>query len=924
MATPLDSNLYPPIIATYMPAFIRTEDCPVTFSLSSYNSFDDFDGAEVSLRYQTTDTSAFKDSYVNGIIKYEKKDFDRVDEEAKIYGLHIRRTDLRGEEKAFAADTLYKLQIRFYKGDIQSEWSTVCLILGIDKPTVVLKGLDVQTATSDANFVTEISQTLDIIGHVSFNEQSDKKIEKEYLSQWHAIISDENGQKIYDTGNIYTTTFANPNDINYTIPYNLPLNKNYVMNITFTTNNGYIWSKIYRFKVIESPIAPLDANVVIDPKVDYGAFDVVLNMIGAYNGNITIRRSSSKNNFSTWEDVYTDKVKLKANQTVRIFNDTTIESGIWYKYQIQKRNVRGDRGQAIESAEAKMLVFDNVFLFDGKKQLCLRFNTSVNSMNLNVSDSKSDMIGSKYPYVKRNAAINYRSFPLSGTISFLSDIIYLDGESVKNSILNVDSLERDLIEIPKESSIFYDREAELGSSVVSMYDQYNLENNIGYLDDIIMEKEFREKVIEFLNNGKVKLFRSATEGNILVRLMNVSLIPNETLGRRIYDFSAEAVEIDDSTFATLDKYNIYDIGTYNTSVITTYEKLGQLAAGSTNATVDVIELIREKINNIETGEYKLNYVGVKTLRLIFNSQPYPVKINDDGTLSKDYSSGDIIGYIIKVNGKDTFVNRNGVYVLEDDGIDLTSVEVVDAACQVDYLCKVNEIENVTLPKTTYTITKIGQLRNQFIPNTDLINTIVTKHKITNPTFQQEVSSVFCLRLEANEGTLISIKTNDTKEEHDFIFSDTESLNFNNKEVKIESCVTKGIVLKRTDSLMPKVNQFYIDTNNIFSQDNMLDPQERYVYSFKGDDASSAYLQLYQNGLEENIYLKLEEKMQDGTPRLYTEDGEYYYLVLEKGKDYIYYKGAFRDYTLIDKDTILIEMETDILVDYGAILYGKEF
>jgi len=35
------NNLYPPIIATYMPAFVRTSPCKVYFSLSSFNSPED-------------------------------------------------------------------------------------------------------------------------------------------------------------------------------------------------------------------------------------------------------------------------------------------------------------------------------------------------------------------------------------------------------------------------------------------------------------------------------------------------------------------------------------------------------------------------------------------------------------------------------------------------------------------------------------------------------------------------------------------------------------------------------------------------------------------------------------------------------------------------------------------------------------------
>ena len=56
----IGSNLYPPIMATYMPAFLRYSNCVINFSLSSYNNFSEIGGAELSVRYQTTDRTALR------------------------------------------------------------------------------------------------------------------------------------------------------------------------------------------------------------------------------------------------------------------------------------------------------------------------------------------------------------------------------------------------------------------------------------------------------------------------------------------------------------------------------------------------------------------------------------------------------------------------------------------------------------------------------------------------------------------------------------------------------------------------------------------------------------------------------------------------------------------------------------------------
>jgi hypothetical protein len=58
----------------------------------------------------------------------------------------------------------------------------------------------------------------------------------------------------------------------------------------------------------------------------------------------------------------------------------------------------------------------------------------------------------------------------------------------------------------------------------------------------------------------VKLFRSPTEGNILIKLMNISLSPKEELGRMLYTFSANAYEIDTVTLDNLFTYKIFSQG----------------------------------------------------------------------------------------------------------------------------------------------------------------------------------------------------------------------------------------------------------------------------------------------------------------------------------------------------------------------------
>jgi hypothetical protein len=70
-----------------------------------------------------------------------------------------------------------------------------------------------------------------------------------------------------------------------------------------------------------------------------------------------------------------------------------------------------------------------------------------------------------------------------------------------------------------------------------------------------LERNFKLDVLEWLNNGKPKLFRSPTEGNYIVRLMNISLSPEDTLGRMIHTFSCTAYEIAENNYNNLEAYS---------------------------------------------------------------------------------------------------------------------------------------------------------------------------------------------------------------------------------------------------------------------------------------------------------------------------------------------------------------------------------
>jgi hypothetical protein len=65
--------------------------------------------------------------------------------------------------------------------------------------------------------------------------------------------------------------------------------------------------------------------------------------------------------------------------------------------------------------------FEHAFLYDGERQLKIKYNPKIASFKNTLMESKVDTIGSKYPFIFRNGKVKYKEFSISGLLSYLSD-----------------------------------------------------------------------------------------------------------------------------------------------------------------------------------------------------------------------------------------------------------------------------------------------------------------------------------------------------------------------------------------------------------------------------------------------------------------------------------------------------------------------
>ena len=541
--------LFPPIVDTYQPIFIQGEDCKIYFAFSQFNSKDDVkDQALVSIVNPNTNKS----------ILYVSSD-EEVGKESYIYGMGLFEIDKNNnfitipnsalQDGLLPLNQYFKVQIRFIKASVtatgddlyklnaeqMSEWSAATLIRNISQPT-----LNILNFTSDEDTVL-----LEKVGQIDGKLTFDDVDEKDKLNSYRVKLFDENNILIDDSGTLYNNALNN--SFSYLIKVNLNSGKAYRIEIIYTTDSGYSDTYIKNFTTaqgIQTALGLIKATTDNDNGIVHLAITLIRNSASTYlTGTLNVRRFSYKDNFTKAEILWSNQVSFLSSYVFKL-DDVTVENGTCYRYDCQ---LIAENGAYYTYPTNNIIInFDDIFLTDSTAQLRIKFNPSVNSMKYVVVESVTNTLGGKYPIVRRNGNTNYRQFTIGGLISFRGD----PDEEIFNPDSYEDSLVRAVRNIEYKDSLLLTQKDAFKNA---LNDYKNLSND-DY--DFILERLYREKAEEFLNNNSVKLFRSTAEGNILVTLTNISFTPNAQLSNRVYSFSATATEIDE---ATLDNYYKYGI-----------------------------------------------------------------------------------------------------------------------------------------------------------------------------------------------------------------------------------------------------------------------------------------------------------------------------------------------------------------------------
>lgn len=439
----------------------------------------------------------------------------------------------------------YKIQVAY--GDINSTvgyYSTVGVIKCTSKPSVSILNMESGNIVNNNRnvFVGEFKQG-----------QNGDVTEKVYSSKF--TITDLQSNEIFTTGDVLHNVENNPNSYTSidTMNFNRDLEFGEIYKIwyTVTTTNGLVAeSDKYLLTQQRSIDMELDGDLKAELNSEDGFVDVsiVSDITTVADGMFVLSREDSLNP-SIWEELYRFTLNHESpNRT--IFRDFTIEQGKTYTYSIQRFNSSGIYSDRKKS-NLVYADFDDMFLFDGDRQLKLQFNPQVSSFKTQLAETRSETIGSKYPFFFRNARVGYKVFPISALISMLSD----DNQFF---ISYKDILREDFT---------YDRH-NVRTNKRKHPDVYDYHWDIN--KNFTSERLFKLEVLNWLNNGKVKLFKSPGEGNYLVRLMDTSLAPQATLGRMLHTVSTTAYECAECSYDKKIEYGIIKDTSSDTVVENTY------------------------------------------------------------------------------------------------------------------------------------------------------------------------------------------------------------------------------------------------------------------------------------------------------------------------------------------------------------------
>lgn len=596
------AQLFPPIVNGTIPAFYSNgtvSNITVPFSMNRAVNKNQVSGIAVKIK---TLQSSISDLIIcNGLYNLEGSPYVSI--------------SVSDEQYKFKPGQFYKLQIAYISGNEIGYYSNVIIGKCTNIPSITINGLDANKINDNIQnyfgYYYNEDKTESVYSYC-FNlfDEEDNII----LTSGENIHNGDQDENLNSSVDNFNISLDFENHIYY-LQYSVKtinglelLTEKYPLQKSISIASDIFGSKLYAVSDLEESL-----NGLVRIYLEDGRVNQAVNV----NGNFILYRSDNSSNYQDWKECYKFSINGKQITNNNLWEDRTVENGKSYKYAISQFNNSGKMSEkiisnynAIDKTSSPVSVsFDDAFLGDKNKQLKIKFNPKISSFKKTVMETKIDTIGSKYPFILRNGQVSYREFPISGLISYLMDT------------------ENYFIEDNYTINNLYRRKTKSNENIPKTFPTDLINENI------IKEQKFRQDVLDWLTDGEPKLFRSPTEGNILVRLLNVSLTPLEQLGRMLYTFNCTAYEIAECNYENLKNYGIYNLDSLHTRKEIWWN------------TIDL-----SKDNNNE-----INLQNLHTIRLF------------------DMTPGDQLTLTVNDIPLKIEIGQTGQYILEEDGLSISLI-----------------------------------------------------------------------------------------------------------------------------------------------------------------------------------------------------------------------------------------------------------
>lgn len=497
------AKLFPPIIEGIVPAFYDNEngmiEVVIPFSMNRAVSQSQVKGLAIKIKTVQSSNYLYTGKITDNI-EYELED-----------NCWVRAQINKQEVPQMKVGQSYKFQIAYIgaSGEV-GYYSTVGVGKYTTKPVVEIMGM----TRGELN-----SHSYKYMGH--YSQENGDSTEIEYSYQFD--IYDINDNIIYTSGELLHNS-SNDTELyesydNFVYSSDLSIDKTYRIKYTVNTINGLTISSP-RYRIMQKLTIDPELKATLHAEENYDNGYITITLVGEKDDNgleepatgaFLLTRSSEDSGYIEWDEI--SRFKLASQlPSMQLWKDFTIEQGKRYKYSLQQYNDNGLYSNRLYSNEVYG-DFEDAFLYDGQRQLKIKYNPKISSFKRDLLETKVDTIGSKHPFILRNGSVDYKEFPISGLISYQMD---------------------------EEKLFLADFSPEKTTNLTGL--------------NIAQEREFKMQVYDWLTNGESKLFRSPSEGNFIVRLMNVSMTPNDTLGRMLHTFNATAYEVAEYNYSNLSSF----------------------------------------------------------------------------------------------------------------------------------------------------------------------------------------------------------------------------------------------------------------------------------------------------------------------------------------------------------------------------------